>query len=141
MVKRALWRVMLIFDMVDKLSPNGKSIAVSGACLNRAVMWAIMFVRSREVHLKILDSIERFPDRTSMNIASAGLDSAHEMGMPGFDVSIKFVFSQKSEKGTGAARIRALEFAFFRMAFQVTREVMLSRKPFPVLASRDITPM
>jgi hypothetical protein len=63
------------------------------------------------------------------------------MGMPGFDVSVKFVFTHKSKRGTSAAGIWALEIALLRMAFQVTREIMLSRKSFPVLASRNIAPM
>ena len=111
---------MLSFDMLGKLSPSGESIAVSGAALNRAVMWTIMFVRSHEVRLKIFDSIKRFLDRTSMNIASAGLDNVHEMGMPSFDVSVKFVFTRKSKRGTSAARIWALKIVFLRMGFQMT---------------------
>jgi hypothetical protein len=112
---------MLSFDVVDKFSPSGKSIGVSGAYLNRAAMWTIMLVRGCEVCLKIFNRIERFLDRASMNIAPVGLDNVHKMRMPSFDVSVKFVFPRKSERITGAARIRAVECAFLRMGFQVTR--------------------
>lgn len=93
MVKFALWGVMLNFDVFDELSPSGESIAVSGAILDHAVIWAAIFMQGLEVCLKIFDSIERLLGRTSMNIASAGLDIIHEMGMPNFDVSIKFIFA------------------------------------------------
>jgi len=76
-----------------------------------------------------------------MNIASEGLDSTHKVGMLSFDVSVKFVFALKSDIGTAAARIRTVEFSFRRMGFQVTRQVILSRKPFSMLASRDIAPV
>lgn len=121
MVKCAVWRIMLSFDVLDKLSPSGESIIVSGAFLNRAVMWAMMLVRGCEVCLKIFNRIEGFLDCASMNIASAGLGNVHEMGMPTFDVSVKFVFPRKSESTTGAARIRAVECASLQMGFQVTR--------------------
>jgi hypothetical protein len=121
MVKRAVWWIMLSFDVLDKFSPSGKSIVVSGAFLNRAVMWAMIFVRGCEVCPKIFNRIERFLDRASMNITPVGLDNVHDMGMPSFDVSVKFVFPRKSERTTGAARIRAVECAFLRMGFQVTR--------------------
>jgi hypothetical protein len=121
MVKFAVWRFMLSFDVLGKFSPSGKSIGVSGAFLNRAAMWTIILVGGCEVCLKISDRIERFLDRASMNIAPARLDNVHEMGMPSFDVSVKFVFPRKSERTTGAARIRAVECAFLRMGFQVTR--------------------
>jgi hypothetical protein len=55
-----------------------------------------------------------------MNIASAGLDIVYEMGMPSFDVIVKFIFAWKSDRTTRAAGIRALEFVFLRMSFQVT---------------------
>ena len=121
MVKCAVWRIMLSFDVLDKLSPSGESIIVSGAFPNRAVMWAMMLVRGCEVCLKIFNRIERFLDCASMNIASAGLGHVHEMGMPTFDMSVKFVFPRKSERTTGAARIRAVECASLQMGFQVTR--------------------
>jgi hypothetical protein len=44
MVKCALLRFVLSFDVFDKLSPSGKPIAVSGACLDRAMVLAIMFM-------------------------------------------------------------------------------------------------
>ncbi|OBT39036.1 hypothetical protein VE00_10812 [Pseudogymnoascus sp. WSF 3629] len=86
MVKCALWGVMLNFDVFDELSPSGESIAVPGAIFDRAAMWATIFMQGHEVRLKIFDSIERLLGRTSMNIASAGLDIVHEMGMPNFNV-------------------------------------------------------
>ena len=112
MVIRAVWRIMLSFDVLDKFSPSGKSIIISGAFLNRAAMWTIMLVRGCEVCMKIFNRIERFLDRASMNIAPVGLDNVHKTGMPSFDVSIKFVFPRKSERTTGAARIRAVEWVF-----------------------------
>jgi hypothetical protein len=141
MVKGTVWRIMLSFDVLDKSSPSGESIVVCGAFLNWAAIWAIMLVCDCVVSLKIFNRIERFLDRACMNIASVGLDNVHEMGMPSFDVRVKFVLPRKSERTTGAARLRTVECAFLRMGFQVTRQVMLSRKPFPVLASKDIAPM
>jgi hypothetical protein len=35
---------MLNFDVLDELSPGGESIAVSGATLDRAAMWATIFM-------------------------------------------------------------------------------------------------
>ncbi|KFY05155.1 hypothetical protein V491_09192 [Pseudogymnoascus sp. VKM F-3775] len=93
MVKFALWGVMLNFDMFDELPPSGESIAMPGAILNHAAIWATTFMQSHKVCLKIFDSIERLLGRTSMNIASAGLDIVHEMGMANFDVSVKFIFA------------------------------------------------
>jgi hypothetical protein len=141
MVKCAVWGIMFSFDVLVKFFQSGESIAVSGAFLDRAAMWAINLVHGCEVCLTIFNRIERFLDRASMNIASVGLDNVHEMGMPSFDVIVKFVFPRKSEKTTGAARIRAFECTILRMGFQVTLEISLSRKPFPVLAARDIAPM
>jgi hypothetical protein len=132
---------MFSFDVLVKFFQSGESIAVSGAFLDRAAMWAINLVHGCEVCLTIFNRIERFLDRASMNIASVGLDNVHEMGMPSFDVIVKFVFPGKSEKTTGAARIRAFECTILRMGFQVALEISLSRKPFPVLAARDIAPM
>jgi hypothetical protein len=120
---------MFSFDVFDKFFQSGESIAVSGAFLDRAGIWAIF------------NRIERFLDRASMNIASFGQDNVHEMGMPSFDVIVKFIFPRKSEKTTGAARIRAFECTILRMGVQVTLEISLSRKPFSVLATRDIAPM
>jgi hypothetical protein len=51
MVKFALWWVMLNFDMFDELCRTGESIVMSSATLNRAAMWAMNFVPSREVLL------------------------------------------------------------------------------------------
>jgi hypothetical protein len=132
---------MLSFDVLDKSSPTGESIVVCGAFLNRAVIWAIMLVCDCVVSLKIFNRIERFLDHACINIASEGLDNVHEMGMPSIDMRVKFILPRKSERTTGAARIRTVECVFLRMGFQVTLQVMLSRKPFPLLASRDITPM
>ena len=132
---------MLNFDMFDELSRSGEPIAMPSAILNRAAMRAINFMRSREVLLQIFDTVERSLDGTAMNIASVGLDNVHKVGMPSFDVSVKFVFAQKSDIGTSAAWIRTIKLAFLRMAFQVTVQVIVSRKPFPMLASRDIAPI
>ena len=103
---------MLSFDVLGKFSPSGKSIGVSGAFLNRAAMWTIILVGGCEVCLKISDRIERFLDRASMNIAPARLDNVHEMGMPSFDVSVKFVFPRKSKRATNIAGIRAFKCTF-----------------------------
>jgi hypothetical protein len=35
---------MLNFDVFNELSPSGKSIAVPGATLDRAAMWATIFM-------------------------------------------------------------------------------------------------
>ncbi|KFY11583.1 hypothetical protein V492_04374 [Pseudogymnoascus sp. VKM F-4246] len=115
MGKCALWGVMLNLDVFDKLSPSGESIAVPGATLDWAAMWATPFMQGYGVHLEIFDSIERLLGRTSMNLASAGLDIVHEMRMSSFDVVVKFIFAWISSGATRATRIRALEFAFLRM--------------------------
>jgi len=132
---------MLSFDVLDKFSPNGESIVVLGTFLNWAAMWAMVLVHDCEVRLEIFNRIERFLDRASMDIASAGLYIIHEVGMSSFNVDVKFVFSRKSDRTAGAARIRTVEIVFLRMGSQVTLQVTLSRKAFPVLTSRDIAPV
>jgi hypothetical protein len=84
-------------------------------------MWAIILVCGCVVCLKIFNRIEMFLDHVSMNTASAGMDNVHEMGMPSLGVSVKFVFPQKSERTTSAARIKTVECPFLQMGFQVTR--------------------
>lgn len=97
MVKSAFWRIMLCFDMLNKSSPSGESFVVSGAFPNGTAMWATTLVYGHEVCLKIFNRIEKCVDRTSINIASAGLNNVHKIGMPSSDVIIKFVFPRKSE--------------------------------------------
>lgn len=132
---------MFSFDVLAKSSLSGESIIVSGTFLDRAVMWSIILVRGCEMCLKIFNRIKRFLGRAPMNTASSRSDIIYKMGMSNFDVSVKFVFPWKSGRTASAARIRTVECVFLRMGFHVTGQVMLSRKPLSVPASRDITPM
>ncbi|KFY44810.1 hypothetical protein V494_01296 [Pseudogymnoascus sp. VKM F-4513 (FW-928)] len=93
MVKRALWGVMLNCDVSGEPFPGGESMAVTGATIDWAAMWAVPSMQGHEVLIKIFDSIERLLGRTSINIASTRLNFSHEMRMPSLDVSVKFIFA------------------------------------------------